>query len=74
MKKSNSSSSELSREDWVAENLILLSNDPRESSFGLEEQIICDKIGDISPKDDEANVYLSHPKIKKRRLMMKTYP
>lgn len=39
MKKSNFYSSELKREDWVTKNLILLSNDPRERSIGIEENM-----------------------------------
>lgn len=37
-------------DDWVAENFTLLSNDSRESSFGLEDQVIGNKYGDIYPE------------------------
>lgn len=39
-------------EDWDVENFFL-SNDPRKSYFGPEEQSVSEKIGDSSPKIDE---------------------
>lgn len=49
MERSNLSSSE----EWMARNLMLLSNDPRENSFGLEEQEVGEKVGDSSLKDEK---------------------
>lgn len=49
MKRFNLSRSE----DWVAENLILLANDPRENFFGLEEQVMGEKVGDSSSIRDD---------------------
>lgn len=43
----------MAKEDWVNENLRLLSNDLKEGSFGMEEKVVGDKIGDISLKDNE---------------------
>lgn len=45
-----------SSEDWVAENLIFLANDSRESSFGVEKQVVGEKVGDSSPKVDDTKV------------------
>lgn len=43
MKRTNPSGNELAGEDWVAANLILLSNDPKESSFDLERKVLVRK-------------------------------
>ncbi|KAF3624243.1 hypothetical protein FXO38_30360 [Capsicum annuum] len=53
VKRSNISSSD----EWVAENLILLTKDPRESSFGLEKQIVGENIGD----DTEVGEFVLSP-------------
>lgn len=31
----------------------MISNNPKESSFGLRDQGVCEKIGDIFPKTEE---------------------
>lgn len=54
------------REDWLVDNLILISNNPRESSIGLDEHVFGDEnippIGDTFPKADEhTNVFVPPP-------------
>lgn len=51
MKRSNHSSNELVGK--AAESLIFLSNNPRESFFGLEEHDVGEKIRDPSSKTDK---------------------
>lgn len=63
MKRSDISCSMLAADNGITENLVLLSNDPRKSTFDLEENYVGEKIGDSSSRTNEARAgkFMQYP-------------